>query len=223
MILFQSTLPVWGATDNGLSVTASNQISIHAPRVGSDACSSHSCTLVPLISIHAPRVGSDLHKFGDEDDAAEISIHAPRVGSDAPPPGPLWPRTHFNPRSPCGERRLKHVQQAPLTGNFNPRSPCGERPTTTAAPCPGTPNFNPRSPCGERPVCGRYQRRLQQISIHAPRVGSDGSNGDLPSARAYFNPRSPCGERPSAPVLWGATAKFQSTLPVWGATTGITG
>ena len=56
--------------------------------------------------------------------------------------------------------------------------------------------FNPRSPCGERP-CGLSMRAsTNYISIHAPRVGSDHT----------LTP-------------WGKEVqKFQSTLPVWGAT-----
>ena len=33
------------------------------------------------------------------------------------------------------------------------------------------------------------------ISIHAPRVGSDGRRAEQQARRKYFNPRSPCGER----------------------------
>ena len=80
----------------------------------------------------------------------------------------------------------------------------------------------------------------QRISIHAPRVGSDIYNAFYARMRNYFNPRSPCGERQywnafliplrlfqSTLPVWGATSdfeteervyKFQSTLPVWGAT-----
>jgi len=57
--LFQSTLPVWGATISLRSINPSHPISIHAPRVGSDIATD-SCD----------------------------SVH-----------------THFNPRSPCGERQ----------------------------------------------------------------------------------------------------------------------
>ena len=35
-------------------------ISIHAPRVGSDQVLPHICLRIVQISIHAPRVGSDL-------------------------------------------------------------------------------------------------------------------------------------------------------------------
>ena len=89
---FQSTLPVWGATRAGLLKNLGYDISIHAPRVGSDKGFGFFDAEVG-ISIHAPRVGSDLFirdqlRVGSDDcaaldaDNAAISIHAPRVGSD---------------------------------------------------------------------------------------------------------------------------------------------
>ena len=77
---FQSTLPVWGATLRPGMWYLSWSISIHAPRVGSD----NSATLFPVlqsISIHAPRVGSDNDGLSVRYNI-KISIHAPRVGSD---------------------------------------------------------------------------------------------------------------------------------------------
>ena len=56
--------------------------------------------------------------------------------------------------------------------------------------------FNPRSPCGERLAYSRLCSDLQ-----------------------YFNPRSPCGERPLSDEWIREDKTFQSTLPVWGATT----
>ena len=58
---FQSTLPVWGATEGEESPAAPCSISIHAPRVGSDSPVREVKT-VSDISIHAPRVGSDQMK-----------------------------------------------------------------------------------------------------------------------------------------------------------------
>ena len=55
---FQSTLPVWGATNHLPFEIKNTKISIHAPRVGSDEMDTR-IILVPKISIHAPRVGSD--------------------------------------------------------------------------------------------------------------------------------------------------------------------
>ena len=78
---FQSTLPVWGATVAGGDHPDGHGISIHAPRVGSDA--------------------SPCRQQG----WVWISIHAPRVGSDCSPRWLPRPPPYFNPRSPCGERR----------------------------------------------------------------------------------------------------------------------
>ena len=79
-----------------------------------------------------------------------------------------------------------------------------------------------------------------QISIHAPREGSDQKGGEKFRANGYFNPRSPRGERPRQQrrPTWtsrisihapregsdvverkgGRMSKFQSTLPARGAT-----
>ena len=77
---FQSTLPVWGATITFILSPPSEDISIHAPRVGSDAAEQLKNGDIG-ISIHAPRVGSDDRAMLRRDFNV-ISIHAPRVGSD---------------------------------------------------------------------------------------------------------------------------------------------
>ena len=59
------------------------------------------------------------------------------------------------------------------------------------------------------------------ISIHAPRAGSDMPNPILQMLSGDFNPRSPCGERRQDTVGRYSILRFQSTLPVRGAT-GIT-
>ena len=56
------------------------------------------------------------------------------------------------------------------------------------------------------------------ISIHAPRVGSDAILRRFSRGGVNFNPRSPCGERPRDLEECSDSVKFQSTLPVWGAT-----
>ena len=192
---FQSTLPVWGATRILIARLLRFNISIHAPRVGSD------------------QDGPAAQK------GVSISIHAPRVGSD----WRLWlhhpPRQYFNPRSPCGERRAGRTPQGEDHLYFNPRSPCGERPSlpsltwvvslfqstlpvwgATSKICrkayPFAENFNPRSPCGERQAEFRIFRNTVPISIHAPRVGSDKRGISWLATLDNFNPRSPCGERP---------------------------
>ncbi len=101
--IFQSTLPVWGATTTLETARKREEISIHAPRVGSDRYGKN-MTDVNQISIHAPRVGSDLLRRVRVRNVSGISIHAPRVGSDGTQLWQTFNCTNFNPRSPCGER-----------------------------------------------------------------------------------------------------------------------
>ena len=125
--IFQSTLPVGGATEAVMTVTSRKQISIHAPRGGSDIGISHEhgdCRdfnprspwgerpekaqanlAAARISIHAPRGGSDAEFHLRYFAARRISIHAPRGGSDLVS-SVITSATgrNFNPRSPWGER-----------------------------------------------------------------------------------------------------------------------
>ena len=78
---FQSTLPVRGATPGTDQRTGQRQISIHAPREGSDLEEVEGL-LFQAISIHAPREGSDGIRYRRQA-GANISIHAPREGSDS--------------------------------------------------------------------------------------------------------------------------------------------
>ena len=123
-----------------------------------------------------------------------ISIHAPRTGSDMVGMSLGSAVRHFNPRSPHGERHWDDINKAysvyisihaPRTGsdltfpdfrirknNFNPRSPHGER----------------RGGAGRKSRHAKFQSTLpargateisalapsdREISIHAPRTGSD--------------------------------------------------
>ena len=56
------------------------------------------------------------------------------------------------------------------------------------------------------------------ISIHAPRTGSDPCTKGGGADPAHFNPRSPHGERHGACAVADTIKRFQSTLPARGAT-----
>ena len=58
----------------------------------------------------------------------------------------------------------------------------------------------------------------REISIHAPRAGSDPCLPVNMTVPVDFNPRSPCGERPRTLMPLQDNSGFQSTLPVRGAT-----
>ena len=95
---FQSTLPVRGATHLVASYYQTGQISIHAPREGSDSGFAYP-VCQETISIHAPREGSDNRGCKDYR-KNRISIHAPREGSDSSINLFLLFFEYFNPRSP---------------------------------------------------------------------------------------------------------------------------
>ena len=175
-------------------MTGLANISIHAPREGSDA-PPRSSGFMPPISIHAPREGSDLF----------------------PALLPLDAR-HFYPRSPRGERRSRALaritsrlflstlpargatysghHRAEMPPDFYPRSPRGER---RVRPCTGSwpTNFYPRSPRGERHMDATLALISGSISIHAPREGSDIQSWSWRQTLDDFYPRSPRGERPA--------------------------
>ena len=106
---FQSTLPARGATGSCIELFDAREISIHAPRTGSDdAHRLH--RLLDGISIHAPRTGSDQPSCRPRRSWHSISIHAPRTGSDKWTAFMSPPRGYFNPRSPHGERPSRYPQ-----------------------------------------------------------------------------------------------------------------
>ena len=133
-----------------------------------------------------------------------ISIHAPRAGSD-PPPGARGSRwCNFNPCSPCGERPSKTPLTAPRW-NFNPCSPCGERPTIFSQAALQFPEFQSMLPVRGATGAAPLQPGRADISIHAPRAGSDQHIGGLFVQDTDFNPCSPCGERPW--VVWAVNSQ----------------
>ena len=145
-----------------------------------------------------------------------ISIHAPRVGSDFAAAGILLGWRNFNPRSPCGERRpedkMEHLIRAfqstlPVWGatlqdtqrhdveTFQSTLPVWGA-TGSILQSQVSLEFQSTLPVWGATALGDHSPRLEEISIHAPRVGSD----------SLF-------KTAISPIL-----AFQSTLPVWGAT-----
>ena len=184
---------MWGATLEAGKKDSWKVISIHAPRVGSDAGLNH----------NVPGIG--------------ISIHAPRVGSDSWILRVWSTDGDFNPRSPCGERP-QGLSSGALRGEISIHAPRVGSDLAVQVSSPASLTFQ-----STLPVWGATQDFLgvvlwKDISIHAPRVGSDLYQSGVVPLPLYFNPRSPCGERrsPCKSPLWAN--KFQSTLPVWGAT-----
>ena len=186
---FQSTLPARGATLPLITLYIHfayfNPRSPHGERP-----EAYKAAMQPnKISIHAPRTGSDDFRHPPER-AEAISIHAPRTGSDRRNMAVRAYPENFNPRSPHGERH----------GGFNRFF--------------GTGKFQSTLPARGATAGDIVEWGGADISIHAPRTGSD--NVCLrPSTYAVdFNPRSPHGERlPGRTVQADAFPHFNPRSP----------
>ena len=97
------------------------EISIHAPREGSDIVTPGN-PAGGHISIHAPREGSDVWVL-QKNTYTRISIHAPREGSDQPAAHRPRHQRDFYPRSPREERLVDSDSGVKQIDNFYPRSP----------------------------------------------------------------------------------------------------
>ena len=178
----------------GLQHAGSLQISIHAPREGSDlyiTCKTNGgAQFLSTLPARGATIHPPLPSCWNT-----ISIHAPREGSDA---------IYQNPRN--------HVQ------HFYPRSPRGER---QAAFCSTWPHGIFLSTL---PARGATRPRLRQdqslqISIHVPRKGSDlfhHGDGALFVVISIHAPRE--GSDPPNDAGFVEITEFLSTLPVRGAT-----
>ena len=151
-------------------------------------------------------------------------------------------RYHFNPRSPHGERRVGKTSLA-ICMAFQSTLPArGATQCTRNHPQPR--QFQSTLPARGATTQSIMRARGGYISIHAPRTGSDATDGRCTTIAEHFNPRSPHGERPHCPRLGGirrgisihaprtgsdwlsvsivaVVSGFQSTLPARGATDAV--
>ena len=215
-IIFQSTLPVRGATFNYLADAISAMISIHAPRAGSDRrlilgkergndfnprspCGERRftvqmCCYAGIFQSTLPVRGATLQseKYTS---LLMISIHAPRAGSDFPAVISETLTHIFQSTLPVRGATRHSPNQPQTLKNFNPRSPCGERRRVYTLDT-YMDQFQSTLPVRGATRDNAVSLQSILISIHAPRAGSDYSS--LCSVAAL--------------------RRFQSTLPVRGAT-----
>ena len=152
--VFQSTLPGWGATgDMFHRFFDDRDISIHAPRMGSDGYFIGCPKFIIRISIHAPRMGSDRHAHARMGARRSISIHAPRMGSDQRRIQRLTPAEPISIHAPrMGSDNLL-VAAPDFVKRFQSTLPGWGATSATACWNKCTRDFNPRSPDGERLGC----------------------------------------------------------------------
>ena len=194
MVSFQSTRPLRGATCELLSGHFQAYISIHAPLAGRDGSN-----LLGLFVLQA------------------ISIHAPLAGRDVGPVSGAGDGHNFNPRAPCGARRLCRwfLHQTPVFQSTRPLR--GATPPYFGS-SPWRQHFNPRAPCGARLKVNSRTCTLSQISIHAPLAGRDFRSTSL-TLRSSISIHAPlAGRDVSTSPIAAFTLAFQSTRPLRGAT-----
>ncbi len=147
-MIFQSTLPLRGATGEGLrSQVASTYFNPRSPygeRLDVAAFWKRQQGFQSTLPL---RGATNISQ--DPGPKRPISIHAPLTGSDRLRLASWYHPENFNPRSPYGERLPKFLKKS------------------------GGRHFNPRSPYGERPLELEPITHSRFISIHAPLTGSD--------------------------------------------------
>ena len=173
------------------------------------------------ISIHAPLAGCDARPQPDRGRHRWISIHAPLAGCDAETEYVASTADiNFNPRTPCGVRRVRRCEKSVWPIYFNPRTPCGVRHELGHFVCKRR-HFNPRTPCGVRRALGVAGLYLMPISIHAPLAGCDKKCGEGIIPRRVISIHAPLAgcDNTRLPVR-ARPRSFQSTHPLRGATGG---
>ncbi len=125
--LFQSTLPLRGATGAGFSMFLGDvKFQSTLPLRGATKCPEYIMAKL-RISIHAPLAGSDGVEVAQTVVLANISIHAPLAGSDAGAELMVYSETRFQSTLPLRGATRQHDCRYRRHADFNPRSPCGER------------------------------------------------------------------------------------------------
>ena len=169
-----------------------------------------------------------------------ISIHAPRAGGDDNGNNKTTPSSDFNPRPPCGGRRLRYCTQTawkkfqstpPVRGatvailyadgveKISIHAPRAGGDTNATGGSFKLLNISIHAPRAGGDVWRPAQPVIgKEISIHAPRAGGDGwrdANKELPKISIH----APRAGGDGAPVVGEAFSRlFQSTPPVRGAT-----
>ena len=151
------------------------------------------------------------------DDVRNISIHAPLAGCDVQQIAHTVDLLDFNPRTPCGVRRILCGFLC-IAAEFQSTHPLrGATKMTYDELCQYL-DFNPRTPCGVRRLWKDRCSIFIRISIHAPLAGCDATfhyNTSIFRISIHA-PLAGCDEgltlSPTRPT------KFQSTHPLRGAT-----
>ena len=217
------------------------QVSIHAPRTGRDSCHRRPSRTLQGFNPRAP-YGARLVSTRPPTESCTFQSTRPVRGATAAWDASTTCSTSFNPRAPYGARprhrrgprRRDPVSiHAPRTGRDRCPAPwiCpsyafqSTRPVRGATGTVSSPSLSGLRFQSTRPVRGATEDCMlaeaeQYVSIHAPRTGRDRTppRQHLTISVSIHAPRT--GRDSQLQEIVSAYAKFQSTRPVRGATTG---
>ena len=186
---FQSTPPARGATDSQIYLSVHAVISIHAPRKGSDNKSIKSPP-IPLYFNPRPPQG--------ERPTAKFTFPFTLSFQSTPPArGATWhgnlyghPTKDFNPRPPQGERLCRYRSDKTEQEHFNPRPPQGERQQAIKIIMRFL-VFQSTPPARGATSSWVKANAKADISIHAPRKGSDAMSVTFNAIKSLFQSTPP--------------------------------
>ena len=144
-----------------------DEISIHAPRMGSDNITTATAAANNAFQSTLPGWGATGRILGHGFPVG-ISIHAPRMGSDAS----------------TGNSSIRH-------STFQSTLPGWGATTAALTIRHHVHDFNPRSPDGERLSTTDLTKSPGSISIHAPRMGSDSGSSPTRWRKPIFQSTLP--------------------------------
>ena len=214
--LFQSTLPVGGATGYISALKESLKISIHAPRGGSDktpeAVAKVNANFNPRspwgerpkaaeilgftqqFQSTLPVGGATKPSMMQQRQQMKISIHAPRGGSDFDMCFCKSDCTNISIHAPRGGSDANYHNIRKAVYEFQSTLPVGGA-TGKTGECLHLQGISIHAPRGGSDFPLFLVSTFFVISIHAPRGGSDGLIDYYLHCTSNFNPRSPWGER----------------------------
>ena len=147
-----------------------------------------------------------------------ISIHAPHMGRDCSTPLPCWSVLIFQSTRPIWGATGAMLGMSNWKSNISIHAPHMGRDTHCTPLCATGFYFNPRAPYGARLRLPSSTLLTMLISIHAPHMGRDDRRDGVNRRGFDFNPRAPYGARHGRKEWEIGVSPFQSTRPIWGAT-----
>ncbi len=104
-------------------------------------------------------------------ESGRISIHAPHAGRDTDSLPTVLEKGEFQSTRPMRGATRCNLRQLEQREHFNPRAPCGARRMTDAFTCRRS-YFNPRAPCGARPAARRRDLSRGRFQSTRPMRGA---------------------------------------------------